>query len=138
MNNLLNQSIAIDTNILIRFFVADDEVQYHKALNLLETVDSFFVPITVFVEVVWVLTQRYGLSKTDVCMILTDFIHHAEKLCCDKDAILAGLEMLNNHGDFADMINAYLAKEQNYQTFVTFDKKASKKLNELGYQTLLL
>lgn len=63
MNNVLNQSVAIDTNILIRFFVADDEIQYYKALNLLENVDSFFVPITVFVEVVWVLTQRYGLSK---------------------------------------------------------------------------
>lgn len=130
--------ITIDTSILMRIFVADDEIQYEKSMNLLEGVDKFFVPITVFIEVVWVLTQTYKLPKSDVFEVLLDFIENSEKLVCDTKMVRTGLQMLQNNGDFADMINAYIGNEYGYSHFVTFDKKASQKLNQLGYTSILL
>lgn len=135
---ILPKFITIDTNILLRIFVADDEVQYQKSIELLESIDEFFVPITVFIEVVWVLTQTYKLPKSDVFEVLLDFIENSEKLVCDTKMVYAGLKMLENNGDFADMINTYIGNERGYSHFVTFDKKASQKLNQLGYTSILL
>lgn len=135
---ILPKFITIDTNILLRIFVADDEVQYQKSIELLESIDEFFVPVTVFIEVVWVLTQTYKLPKSDVFEVLLDFIENSEKLVCDTKMVRTGLQMLQNNGDFADMINAYIGNEHGYAHFVTFDKKASQKLNQLGYIATLL
>lgn len=130
--------ITIDTNILIRLFVADDEIQYQKSMALLENTDEFFVPISVFIEVVWVLTQTYKLQKSDVFEVLLDFIENSEKLVCDTKMVYSGLQMLKNNGDFSDMINAHIGKQNGYAHFITFDKKANQKLNQLGYHSTLL
>lgn len=135
---VLPKLITIDTNILIRVFVADDERQYEKAIEVLERVDEFFVPISVFVEIVWVLTYTYKFSKSRVLEVLLDFVENSEKLVCDTKMVYAGLKMLEINGDFSDMINAYMGNKHGYSHFVTFDKKASQKLNQLGCTSTLL
>ncbi len=50
--------IAVDTNIMIRLAMRDDEGQYQKVMALLIE-HSFFISKTVQLEMEWVLRSRY-------------------------------------------------------------------------------
>ncbi|MBK8906352.1 MAG: PIN domain-containing protein [Rhodospirillales bacterium] len=47
--------IAVDTNILVRFLVNDDEAQARDAQHLLTDADCVYVAKTVVLELMWVL-----------------------------------------------------------------------------------
>ncbi len=47
--------IALDTNILARFLLKDDEKQYRTAVSLLQKKQEYSVPPSVLLELVWVL-----------------------------------------------------------------------------------
>jgi predicted nucleic-acid-binding protein len=49
---------AIDTNILVRALVRDDAVQSAKAEALLQGDEQLYVPVTVILELEWVLRSR--------------------------------------------------------------------------------
>jgi len=53
--------VAVDTNIMIRLAMRDDESHYQKAMALL-TEHTFFIGITVQLEMEWVLRSRYRQS----------------------------------------------------------------------------
>ncbi len=130
--------ITLDTNILVRFFVADDDKQYHIAQNLFETADRLVIPTTVFVEIIWVLSSVYKVNKTDIIQLLTGFIDSMPNLIIRKNELKAGFDMMLLNGDFADGINHYLGMIDGANLFATFDKKAVKVLQERGYQAQLL
>ena len=54
--------IAVDTNIMIRLAMRDDEIQYQKVMNLLIE-NQFFISTTVQLEIEWVLRSRYKQSS---------------------------------------------------------------------------
>jgi predicted nucleic acid-binding protein len=58
---------AIDTNIIVRFLVGDDEQQSQKAYHFFKKAESekneFFVPLLVILEVVWVLESVYPIER---------------------------------------------------------------------------
>lgn len=47
--------IALDTNILARFLLKDDEKQYRTAVSLLQKKQEYTAPPSVLLELVWVL-----------------------------------------------------------------------------------
>lgn len=57
--------IGLDTNVLVRFLVRDDEEQHRRAVDLLrrgaEEEETFFVG-----EVVWVLVSRYRCGRQEI------------------------------------------------------------------------
>ena len=52
---------AVDTNVLVRAFVQDDEAQAQRAEAFLGA-EPVYVPVTVVLELEWVLRSRYGYS----------------------------------------------------------------------------
>lgn len=50
---------AIDTNVLVRLLVADDMTQAQQAAALIDSGQAFFVPITVVLELEWILRGFY-------------------------------------------------------------------------------
>ncbi len=64
---------ALDTNVLVRYLVADDRKQFQVAKSFIEDSveqEVLFVPVSVSVELEWVLRSLYELDKA---MILTTF-----------------------------------------------------------------
>ena len=59
--------IALDTNVLVRFLVADDEEQNQRATELIEAAiqkeDALYISDIVLVETVWVLSRSYQSSS---------------------------------------------------------------------------
>ena len=60
---------GIDTNVLLRFLVADDAAQAVKARRYIESGPSY-VNCIVLSEVVWVLESAYGFDKEAIVMML--------------------------------------------------------------------
>ena len=62
--------LGIDTNVLVRFLVRDDERQFARAQRLVrrkaERGEPVFVSQLVLLETERVLRSRYGLSKAEI------------------------------------------------------------------------
>ncbi|MBL0700185.1 MAG: hypothetical protein JJV92_04825 [Desulfosarcina sp.] len=83
---------AIDTNILIRFLVGEDEIQAQKVYSIFKKTESekkeLFVPLLVVLEMIWVLESVYDLSdlliahsaKVNGCEAVITFDKEASKL----------------------------------------------------------
>lgn len=63
--------IALDTNILVRYLLNDDEAQAEIAEMLLTSGKTCFIPITVWLELVWVL-ECYDCQRQDIAKALRE------------------------------------------------------------------
>ncbi len=58
---------ALDTNVLVRFLVQDDEIQASKVDQLFASAEqgkeTLFIPLLVVLELIWVLQSAYGVQK---------------------------------------------------------------------------
>ncbi|MCF6266247.1 MAG: type II toxin-antitoxin system VapC family toxin [Desulfuromusa sp.] len=128
---------AIDTNILVRFLVGDDEQQARKVYNIFKQIESdkseLFVPFLVVLELIWVLQSAYNIPQQEIIdsiselmlMPILKFEHSTTLQKFTKDAT-------GTKYDLSDLLIAYSAAERGCETTLTFDKKASQfKLFEL-------
>ena len=62
--------IGLDTNVLVRFLVRDDEIQFDRACKLIrreaQTGEPARVSLLVLLETEWVLRSRYKLTKSEI------------------------------------------------------------------------
>jgi len=122
---------GIDTNILIRFLVGDDELQAKTVYNLFKKAESekkeLFVPLLVMLELIWVLESVYDIPRAEILDSISELllmpILKFEQQTVLQQCIHAALA--NNH-DPADLLLAHAAKAQRCETVLTFDRKASR------------
>jgi predicted nucleic-acid-binding protein len=118
--------IALNTNVLARFLLRDDETQYQAAAALLNKVGPYTTPPTVLIELVWVL------ESTD-CDRST--IAHAFRLLfklpnfepLEFDAVLRALNWYEAGMDFADSMHLALSGKAKADSFITADKAFAKR-----------
>jgi len=131
-------NIVIDTNILLRFILADDEDQYQATIRLIEAAKSITIPTIVFCETVWVL-KHYKIDRdTIVKQIRT--IAQSEKVFVADDEVEAGLELMESGGDFADGVVAYVGRKlspSRTAVFSSFDKNAVRLLSQRGHSAFV-
>jgi predicted nucleic-acid-binding protein len=69
---------AVDTNILVRFLVGDDEAQARKVYSLFKTAEdrgeSFHVPLIVILEMIWVLESVYEIPRKGIIESIGDLL----------------------------------------------------------------
>jgi predicted nucleic-acid-binding protein len=128
---------GIDTNILVRFLIGDDEQQAKKVYNIFKKAESekdeLFVPLLVVLELIWVLESVYEISRADILDSIREFLL-LPILRFEHKSVLQQftLSAQANRYDLADLLIAHSAKMQGCETVLTFDKKVSKfKLFEL-------
>jgi len=129
--------ITVDTNILVRALVRDDEKQARAAARLLKDAEIIAVSLTCLCEFVWVLRRVYDFRQQDISAAL-DALLDAGNVAVDRPAADAGLAVLNAGGDFADGLIAYEGSWLGGDTFVSFDKKAVSLVAKQGLQARLL
>jgi predicted nucleic-acid-binding protein len=123
--------IGVDTNVLLRVFVADDPVQARAASAFIEAPerpdDPVFVTALVLVELVWTLRKAYDHSKPELLSILDQVCSHATIIVDDRDAVETAVDMWRTgKADFADYLIAALARERGARTTMTFDRTAAE------------
>jgi predicted nucleic-acid-binding protein len=122
---------ALDTNVLVRFLVADEMPQTKAAARLIhrsvEQGTSLFIPITVSLELEWVLRSAYGLDKPTVLQTLYGLLGTFELRFESESALEIALARYEHgHADFADCLHAALAGQTGEEPLWTFDKGAAK------------
>lgn len=129
--------ITVDTNILVRAVVRDDEKQAEAAAILLKSAEVIAVSLPCLCEFVWVLRRVYGFGQDDIAAALEALLD-AGNVAVNRPAVDAGLAILKAGGDFADGLIAYEGAWLGGDTFVSFDKKAVSLISKHGQQTKLL
>lgn len=129
--------ITVDTNVLIRAVVCDDEKQAQIAATLLKDAEVIAISLPCLCEFVWVLRRVYNLRQRDISAAL-DALLDAGNVIVNRPAVDAGLAVFNAGGDFADGLIAYEGSWLGGATFVSFDKKAVSLIAKQGQQATLL
>ena len=120
---------AVDTNIIVRFLVRDDEQQYKQAHTVFKK-ENLFVPDTVLLETEWVLRYAYKYSGEMIHQGLIRLLGLPNVSVDDAVKIHNALEWHKNEMDFADAL--HLAESRHCDRLVTFDKKFISKSKNLS------
>ena len=129
---------AVDTNILVRFLVGDDEFQAEKVYTIFKKAESdkkvLFVPLLVVLEMIWVLESVYEISRAAILETISDLLLMPILKFDQQPALQQFVHSAQgNTYDLPDLLIANSAKEKGCKAIITFDKKASKfKLFELA------
>jgi predicted nucleic-acid-binding protein len=122
---------ALDTNVLVRYLVQDDTAQLAAAKRLIRKCVSegqtLYVPVSVALELEWVLRSNFRFAKDDVVQTLSQLLSSAELTFESEGALeLALLLYKKGPADYSDCVHAALAAQAGEQPLWTFDKAASK------------
>ena len=122
---------ALDTNILVRYLVQDDAEQFSKAQQLiaqsLANGETLFVPVTVLIELEWVLRSRYALPKPVLLSTIASLLSAAELAIDQESAIEAALiAYQGGNADFSDCVHTALAHLAGQSPLWTLDVKAAR------------
>ena len=88
---------------------------------------TLFVPVTVTLELEWVLRSNFGYAKDATMGALSSLFSAAELSFESERALEVALELYRNSAaDFADCLHIALAAQSGEQPLWTFDKGAAK------------
>lgn len=123
--------LGIDTNVLVRFLVRDDEAQFDKARKLLKREvaagQRVFVNQLVLMEAEWVLRSRYAVAKNQIIEAISGLLDAGDIQFEDEPVIEEALFIWkDNAADFADCLIGARNRRMGCRATATFDVKASK------------
>lgn len=122
---------ALDTNVLIRFLVNDDEKQAEIVYKTFKRAEDekkkFWIPILVILETLWVFESVYKIPRKDIL----DSIYELTMIPIFKFESLPSIQYFiitarKNKIDLSDLLIACSAKQSECESVLTFDKKAAK------------
>ena len=111
---------AVDTNVLARYYLADDQVQARVAKGVLES-GAVFIPKTVMLELAWVLKAVAGQPAQKALDCLRHLAALPGVLVEDADEVQAALELCAQGFEFADAL--HLCASTDCTEMLTFDDR---------------
>ena len=121
---------ALDTNVLVRFLVRDDEQQseavYRKFKQTEANKEVLFIPVLVVLETVWVLESVYEVTRPEILDSIDELllmpILEFEVQSAIRSFVASARE---NKTDLSDLLIAHSARFAGCECVITFDKRAS-------------
>lgn len=122
---------ALDTNVLVRYLVRDDAAQLEAARALIaRCIDerrSLFVPVTVVLELEWVLRSSFEFPKHDTLRVLASLFGASELTFESERALEVALQLYREGAaEFADCVHVALTLQAGEQPLWTFDRRAAR------------
>lgn len=134
--------IALDTNILARFYVddpADSESarQRRIAHRLLTESPHVFVPMTVILELEWVLRAFYGFEAEDFVRVVNHLLGLPNVSVEEWSRIADALAWHTEGLDFADAL--HLLASSRCAEFLSFDdRRFARRAKRLGVKPVVV
>jgi predicted nucleic-acid-binding protein len=122
--------IAVDTNILLRLSLRDDERQLARAATLIDAAlrgrqDVFINPV-VLSEYVWTLARTYRASRREQMDAVRQYFDRPPYRLFDESVVKSALELFeNSKADFADCLIGAMNRAVPAEVTYSFDKAAS-------------
>ena len=134
--------IALDTNVLARFYVDDPgdpeaAKQRPVAYEVITKGPSLFVPLTVTLELEWVLRAFYRFDAARVIQVVEHLLGLPNVNVEESSRVLAALDLLGRGMDFADAL--HLAGSGHCKALYTFDDRGfARRAQRLGTDTKVI
>jgi predicted nucleic-acid-binding protein len=125
-------SIAVDTNVLVRLLVRDDETQYALAQKVVDAAADADEPVLIMLctllETEWVLRSHYRLDKASIAGAFTVLLESADVAFEHPPTVEETLYVWAQHpgADFADCLLAAHAAHLGRRRVMTFDAGAAR------------
>lgn len=129
--------VVADTNILVRAATLDDPVQSPLALKLMKEAELLAVALPALCEFCWVLSRVYKFEASRIAASIR-LLLEAANVRMDRQAVEAGLALLDKGGDFADGVIAHDGHWLGSEAFMSFDRTAVELLAANGQKAVLL
>ena len=121
--------IGLDTNVLVRYFAQDDEIQSRKATNLIESLSDAepgFVSMVTLIELVWVMQAVYKKNKDDIVKIMTLLLQTKEFIVENTEIALQALAVFrDSKAGFSDCLIERTGHKYGCKFTATFDLDAA-------------
>jgi predicted nucleic-acid-binding protein len=124
-------SIAVDTNVLVRYLTWDDEAQAEAAAGVIESGEVIAISTIVLCQLAWVLRRAYRYRTNEIADAIRR-VATSRNVDVDRHAAEAGLRMLGHGGDFADGVVQTDATRAKCRHIVTFDRDFARLLDPGG------
>ena len=123
--------LGIDTNVLVRFLVHDDEAQFLRAQKLIRREIAagrrVFISLLVLLETEWVLRSRYDASKVELIATISALLTSVDVDIEDEPAVEEALFVWKDHAvGFADCLIGARNRRLGCSATMTFDAKAAR------------
>jgi predicted nucleic-acid-binding protein len=123
--------IGLDTNVLVRFLVRDDEEQFERARKLIRREaqggEPVRISLLVLLETEWVLRSRYKLSKGEILGAFSELLSAVDMSFEDESSIEEALFLWNDSpAQFADCLIGARHRALVCSATATFDNGAVK------------
>lgn len=130
------QIYLLDTNVILRLILKDNQDQYKKIMELLEQAESGYINlecsfVSIFETAFVLLGKTYEISKNDTVKILNTVLNIRLIDFEKKESILKALEIYDKNT--ISIMDSYLLAEStlNNKQFFSFDAKANKTFKQL-------
>ena len=123
---------ALDTNVLARFFIDDDDdpqAARQRPLAVQALAERCFVWVTVLLELEWVMRGFYELPRPDISRVFRALAGIEHVTLEDRDAVLMAVDAFDQGLDFADAL--HVARSRRASGFATFDRRLAKRAQAL-------
>ena len=121
--------VALDTNLLVRLLTNDDPEQARRVADLIDDSSACFVPITVVLELEWVLRGAYQLPREAIIRAFRGLNAIRQLHLEQEEQVLQALEAYAKGLDFADAL--HLLRSEGCPALVSFDRSFVRKAGEL-------
>jgi predicted nucleic-acid-binding protein len=123
--------LGLDTNVLVRYLVRDDPLQFESARRLIKRESAkgepILVSLLVLLETEWVLRSRYELGKAEILAAFSALLDVADLAFEDEPSIEHALNSWKEFAaDFADCLIDAHNQRLGCEATATFDTKALK------------
>jgi predicted nucleic-acid-binding protein len=123
--------IGLDTNVLVRFLVRDDEEQFTRAERLIRRSanagEPVFISLLVLLETEWVLRSRYKLDKSEILGAFSELLSSMDLSFEDEPSIEEALFLWKDSpAQFADCLIGARHRTLGCAATASFDSDAVK------------
>lgn len=117
---------AVDTNVVVRLLVRDDEQQVDAAERFASA--GAWVSHLVLAETVWVLDAVYERSAEQIAEAIDMLLNHQTLALQDSEVVSAALEQFRSHPalGFSDCLVLEVARKVGHLPLGTFDRDLAK------------
>lgn len=133
----MDDTVFVDTNVFLRFFVKDVASQYEKTRALFERAEEGKIKLEtselVIAEIVWVLESFYGFTRKEVAEVITTLLASRNLKIASHARISEAVRLYaSGNMDFIDACNIAYLKSKEFTKIATFDSKHFKKVEGLS------
>lgn len=127
--------ISVDTNILARFYCDDPDDPEAKrqrpaARRVVVELPALFVPLTVVLELEWVMRGFYEVSRDGFCAVVDHLLGMGHVTVERWEAVKDAIELHRSGLDFADAL--HWATSRGCEALLTFDRSFVRAVTRSG------